>query len=211
MQSESINFFQLSFNLVQSKLQIDLNICFIFFLLILGIILFLIFREKVRKFKLVKLNIPLGKINLELTPNIEDLQIAHKIWTQLVTRKAAIKIDQENDVISEIYDSWYQLFTEVRCLVSSIPADLIKNEKSTKNLVKIATDTLNLGLRPHLTKWNVRYRSWYEFAKDQNLHIAPQELQKQFPDYRNLMVEMLEVNDQLIIYAQELKKLIDQD
>lgn len=167
-------------------------------------------RHKIKRYKLVKLDINLGKIGkAELRPNIEDLQVAHKIWTQLVTRKAAIPIDPEHDVIVEVYDSWYALFTQVRELVSSIPADLIKEEQSTKELVRIATATLNDGLRPHLTRWQAKFRAWYSANEDQLKTITPQELQKKYPEYQDLVDDLSRINQQMISYAAELKRLVD--
>jgi hypothetical protein len=78
-----------------------------------------------------------------------------------VTRKAAQPIDIENDVILEIYDSWYALFGRIRQLISDIPGHMLRTEKSTQELVRIATQTLNDGLRPHLTRWQARFRHWY--------------------------------------------------
>ena len=66
---------------------------------------------KRKRFKATRLNIKLGGVGkVELTPNTQDLNIAHQIWTELVTRKAAIPIDPEHDVIHEVYDSLYHLF-----------------------------------------------------------------------------------------------------
>src|SRR5436309_1625407 len=63
-----------------------------------------------RRFHLISLDIQLGGIGkVELRPNIEDIQIAHRIWVELITRKAALPIDPEHDVIFEIYDSWHAL------------------------------------------------------------------------------------------------------
>src|SRR3989442_7455334 len=62
------------------------------------------------KYELVKLNVQLVNVGaVELRPNNEDVQIAHRIWTELMTRKAAQPIDIEHDVIVEIYNSWYAL------------------------------------------------------------------------------------------------------
>ena len=62
------------------------------------------------KYDLVRLNVQLGNVgSVELRPNNEDVQIAHRIWTELITRKAAQPIDIEHDVIVEIYNSWYAL------------------------------------------------------------------------------------------------------
>lgn len=185
-----------------------------FLVLVIGVVASLYFawtvRYRLKRYKLVKLDIALGKIGkAELRPSLEDIQIAHKIWTQLVTRKAAIPIDPEHDVIAEVYDSWYALFTEVRALISNIPAELVKEEKSTKDLVRIATATLNDGLRPHLTRWQARFRGWYEANKDQLKTCTPQELQRKFPDYQMLISDMAKINQEMIAYAAQLKHLID--
>jgi Transposase IS66 family len=104
------------------------------------------------KYELVKLNVQLGNVGaVEQRPNNEDVQIAHRIWTELMTRKAAQPIDVGHDVIVEIYNSWYALFGRVRQLISDIPGHMLRKEKSTQELVRIATQTLNNGLRPHLT------------------------------------------------------------
>ena len=177
-------------------------------LVILVAVRFLILRPK--KYKLIKLNVSLGQVgNAEFVPNDEDIQIAHKIWTELVTRKAALPIDPDNDVIVDIYDSWYALFTRIRELISDIPADLIRNEESTRQLVKIATSTLNQGLRPHLTKWQARFRNWYQSNSEKLKNVAPQELQREFPEYDCLISELKTINEGLIAYSKELKKIVN--
>lgn len=160
-------------------------------------------------YRVVKLNIALGNIGkVEIAPTVEDLQVAHRIWTELVTRKAAIPVDPEHDVVVEIYDSWYALFTKVRELIGNLPADLVRKEKSTQEIVRISTATLNAGLRPHLTKWQARFRTWYEANKEQLRNKTPQELQRDFPQFNELIADMLAINSQLIAYANELKKLL---
>lgn len=163
---------------------------------------------KKRRFKTTKLNIRLGSVGeIELTPNKRDLQIAYQIWTELVTRKAAIPIDPEHDVIHEVYDSWYQLFGKIRLLIADIPAELIHDHESTSLLVDVAIKTLNDGLRPHLTRWQARYRHWYAVEKGKSPETPPQELQMQYPQYDELIADMLAVNSQLKNYAEELRKL----
>jgi len=177
---------------------------------ILIIILYYFLARKFFKYNLVKVDIKLGNVGVaEFRPNKTDLQIAHKIWTELVTRKAAIPIDEDNDIIEDIYDSWYALFKKVRDFIGEIPADLVRNNKSTKEIVRIATQTLNEGLRPHLTKWQARFRTWSTSKKDKLLEMTPQEFQKEYPQYKDLIDDLLKVNRQLIQYSQELKKIID--
>jgi hypothetical protein len=145
---------------------------------------------------------------VQLRPNNEDIQIAHRIWTELITRKAAQPIDIEHDVIIEIYNSWYALFGRVRQLISDIPGHLLRKEKSTQELVRIATQTLNNGLRPHLTRWQARFRHWYENCPPDMKEKCPQDCQKQFPQYSELIADIKTVNDQLIQYAGELQKIV---
>lgn len=210
MAQESLVLLKLSFIADTMSIGLDASLFLVAIVVVAAGILWWLSRHRLKRFKLVKIDIALGKIGkAELRPNIEDIQVAHKIWTELVTRKAAIPIDPEHDVIVEIYDSWYALFTKVRELVSSIPAELIKDEQSTKELVRIATSTLNNGLRPHLTRWQARFRGWYEANSDRLKDLTPQELQKQYPEYLDLIADMKQINQQMIIYAEELKRLVD--
>src|SRR5260370_32144254 len=119
-------------------------------LLVLIFVLLRLRRSK-QPYQIVQLNIQLGSIgSVELKPNWEDVQVAHKIWTELVTRKAAIPIDPDNDVILEVYDSWYALFQRTRQLVSEIPSRCIRRERRSQTLGTISFDPLNSWTRPHL-------------------------------------------------------------
>ncbi len=210
MSQDGIVLLKLSFFTDSWSMKLDASLLVLALVIVGGIVVGWLARHKIKRYKLVKLDINLGKIGkAELRPNIEDIQVAHKIWTQLVTRKAAIPFDPEHDVIIEVYDSWCALFTQVRELVSNIPADLIKEEPSTKELVRIATATLNDGLRPHLTRWQAKFRSWYTANEDQLKTITPQELQRKYPEYQVLVDDMSRINQQMISYAAELRRLVD--
>lgn len=155
----------------------------------------------------VELNVSLGGIGgIKIKPNHELEQIAHKAWTELITRKAGLPFDLENDVIVEVYNSWYALFVEIRNLVKEIPADQIKDE-NTQKLVNLLVGSLNKGLRPHLTKWQARFRKWYavEIKKASNTNKTPQEVQRKFPQYEELTRELLTINKQLVSYVKELR------
>lgn len=191
------------------NLVFQLSVWLLLALVVIFLIYFFWIKHKLR-YDLVKVDINLGNVGkAEFRPNKNDLQIAHKIWTELVTRKAAIPIDKDHDVIEEIYNSWYAMFQKVREFISDIPADLIRNNKSTKEIVRISTQTLNDGLRPHLTRWQARFRTWSESKKDKMMDMTPQEFQQKYPEYKDLIEDLMRVNGQLIQYAQELKKIID--
>jgi hypothetical protein len=100
------------------------------------------------------------------------------------------------------------MFGRVRQLISDIPGQLMRKEESTQKLVLVATQTLNSSLRPHLTRWQARFRNWYSQRTDDLKTKSPQEVQRNFPEYSSLMEDMKKVNEQLIQYARELEKII---
>jgi hypothetical protein len=159
----------------------------------------------------VELTFNLGGVaTVNIKPNSEVKQIAHKVWVELKTRKAGLPIDKENDVISDIYQSWYDLFGEIRTLARDIPASKLK-DPNTKKLEELLIETLNNGLRPHLTRWQAKYRWWYDkaVAKSDDENLTPQDIQNKYPKYKELVEDMLEINEQLVQYTAEIKKLVD--
>lgn len=209
LKENSIDLIRLSFDNDSMTASLDISIW-----LVAAVVLILIgiwaIGFRLKRYKLVKLNISLGKIGkAEFSPNEQDIQIAHKIWTELVTRKAALPLEPEHDVLVEVYDSWSALFKRVRELIADVPADLLRHEKSTQELVRISTATLNDGLRPHLTRWQARFRNWYQSNEERLKEITPQELQREYPEYNELVLEMSKINEDLISYAKELKKIVD--
>jgi hypothetical protein len=209
LKEDSIDLIRLSFDFDNFVASFDTSIWLVV-AVVLVLFGFWVVGFRLKRYKLVKLNISLGKIGkAEFAPNVQDIQIAHKIWTELVTRKAALPLEPEHDVLVEVYDSWYALFTKVRALISEVPADLLRKEKSTQELVRISTATLNDGLRPHLTRWQARFRNWYQSNAERLKDLTPQELQREYPDYDDLVKEMVNINEELISYAKELKKIVD--
>jgi hypothetical protein len=93
-------------------------------------------------------------------------------------------------------------------LIGDIPGHLLRKEESTQKLVTIATQTLNEGLRPHLTRWHAHFRNWYAQQGDDLKERTPQDVQRDFPEYPLLIADMLEVNRQLVQYADELQKIV---
>ena len=145
---------------------------------------------------------------ISFKPNLGDQQIAYKIWVELSTRKIGLPIDLEHDVISEVYDSWYNFFSITRELVKDIPVNKVKSP-STQKIINLSIRVLNDGLRPHLTSWQARFRHWYErqlqTAKDD---LDPQSLQAQYPKFEELKKDMLVVNASLIKYRDKMEELV---
>lgn len=149
----------------------------------------------------------LGDQKLSFKPNNTDRQIAYSIWVELSTRKIGLPIDVEDDVISEVYDSWYAFFSVTRDMIKDIPVSKVRGE-STSKIIDLSVEVLNEGLRPHLTKWQARFRHWYERQMDSKTDAAPQEVQKNFPAHDELVADLLEVNKRLMMYRLKMNELV---
>ena len=169
-----------------------------------------------KSFELDQADIGIGDQKFSFKPNMTDKQVAYAIWVELSTRKIGLPIDFEDDVISEIYDSWHGFFTVTRELVKGIPAQKVKRD-STQKIVRLSIEVLNEGLRPHLTRWQARFRHWYdrELKKYDDSPgeevLDPQLIQERFPKYDELKADMERVNQSLIKYRQQMHRLVLKD
>ncbi|KJS40314.1 MAG: hypothetical protein VR71_23700 [Roseovarius sp. BRH_c41] len=162
---------------------------------------------KLSDFEIDSAELGLGDHKVSFRPNDTDRQIAYSIWVELSTRKIGLPIDPEDDVIAEIYDSWYAFFAVTRELIKDIPVSKVRGN-STSKIIDLSVEVLNEGLRPHLTKWQARFRHWYERQMDSKSDAEPQELQKQFPAYAELVEDILAVNKRLISYRKKMNELV---
>jgi hypothetical protein len=99
------------------------------------------------------------------------------------------------------------MFGIVRDLLKNIEPN--KKDKNLEKLENILIEILNNGLRPHLTKWQAKFRRWYnyEIEKKENSNISPQDIQKNFPEYNELVKDLKDTNILMVRFAQELRKL----
>lgn len=177
------------------------------------------FRSTRNKFlstlKIDQVQLGIGNQKVTLSPDYKDRQIAHKLWVELNTRKIGIEINFDDDVIIELYDSWYIFFQITRELIKDIPVENIKAKKNEVEFVDIAIDVLNIGIRPHLTRWQSRFRRWYENEinqQEQTIRVlSPQEIQSRYPYYKELIADMKDVNSRLIYYKTQLRKMSRND
>lgn len=142
-----------------------------------------------------EVSLGIGKSNIKLKYNKKDQEIAYKLWVELNTRKIGLPYEENYDVIVEVYNSWYDFFKIARELLKDVPPSRLPY--STK-LITLTTDVLNEGLRPHLTKWQAKYRKWYD--ENNQKSKSPQEIQKEFPEYDALLSDLLITNKHMIEY-----------
>ena len=212
-----INIIDFKFNIEQGTFSLVLN-CWI---LIIVVILFFIIRYFIKRFlKKGKINEEIVPIKLKyslagqeieyaITKNYQNIEIAHRIYVELITRKAALPIDEKHDVIVEVYDSWYTLFQTTREELKKLSGELLLNNDVSNDLIRLLTDILNKGLRPHLTEFQAKYRKWYDNAlnEEENKHLSPQQIQIKYEYYADLIDSMKTVNQLLIDYAKRLKEI----
>lgn len=153
----------------------------------------------IRKFKVVDMNINIVNIgNISIEKNKDVSKIAHKAWGEIMTRKVGLVFEEDKDVIVEVYNFWYALFGIIRELLKEIEPR--KKDTDIEKLEIVLIKTLNYGLRPHLTKWQAKYRRWYEqeIGKDINNQLSSQEIQKKYNKYDELITDLKETNKQMV-------------
>src|SRR5664280_871386 len=90
----------------------------------------------------------------------DAFRIAFQLWVEMTTRKLGLPIDPAQDLITECYDSWYAFFKSARELIKAIPLHKDPRSPELRRLVQLSQAVLNDGLRPHLQRWQARFRRW---------------------------------------------------
>lgn len=208
--NQFINIFTLSLNKDFSlSLTFSLSVLVIISVIIVILIVIKWFiNKKSVQFEIEAAEIGIGSHKITFKPNIKDKEIAYKIWVELSTRKIGLPINLTDDVISEIYDSWYNFFSITRELIKDIPVNKLKND-STRQIVDLSINVLNEGLRPHLTLWQARFKHWYDIQINNNTgDFDPQSIQAKYPKFDVLKNDLIKVNNGLMKYRERMKELV---
>ena len=147
-------------------------------------------------------SIGIGNSSITLKLNKKDQEIAYTLWVELSTRKIGLPYYEENDVITEVYDSCYSFFKIARDLLKDIPAERLAY---SGELVELTQKVLNDGLRPHLTRWQAKYRKWDKQASEKE--GTPQDIQKCYPEYTELIDDLKKTNQKMINYKDLMYKI----
>jgi hypothetical protein len=162
-----------------------------------------------QQFEINEIELGVGSGKVKIKPNHDDLQIAYRLWVELKTRKLGLPFDEDHDVIADVYNSWYEFFKITRELIKAVPVAKIRSQRSTQVLVGISIDVLNKAIRPHLTRWQARYRHWIEVElRKQGGDVPPQDFQKRYPEYGKLVSDLKATNARLVAYANLLAEIV---
>lgn len=188
----------------------------IVWLVVIGVILMVAWwvvpwmrRKWLKGFRTKSVKLTFKGVEWEICPDSETRRIAHQAWVEIKSRKVGLPYEEGLDVIVEVYDSWYQLFGVLRDLAKSIPADRLQDCEDTRNVVSLLMRALNEGVRPHLTKWQAKFRRWYEMelAKAENKDKSPQDIQRVYPQYDALVADLRKVNGEFVTFADSLGRM----
>ena len=170
----------------------------IFFISLIVYVIYKVFKDKV---KIRTLSIGSFSIDLECNKDVKSL--ANEVYIELSTRKISLPFDETNDLITEVYDSWYNVFEKFRQILKNMP--IKKQDKSIEKLTNLIIKILNEELRPHLTKWQAKFRKWYDDNK--NTNKEPQIIQREYPKYYELVEDLKRVNREMIELTEALEKI----
>lgn len=179
---------------------------FILVVIISKVIKYIISYSRKQSINIDEIELGIGNSHITLKYDAKDKEIAYKLWIELNTRKIGLQYDEEDDVIVEIYDSWYKFFEIARELLKEMPQSKFA---STPQLIDLSLKILNIGLRPHLTKWQAKYRKWYaiEIEKHENADKTPQEIQKKYLHYIELVDDLKITNQRMMEYKELLYEI----
>lgn len=179
---------------------------FIFGTIISKVIKYIINYSRKQSINIDEIELGIGNSHITLKYDAKDKEIAYKLWIELNTRKIGLQYDEEDDVLVEIYDSWYKFFEIARELLKEMPQSKFA---STPQLIELSLKILNIGLRPHLTKWQAKYRKWYaiEIEKQENEDKTPQEIQKKYLHYVELVDDLKITNQRMMEYKELLYEI----
>lgn len=179
---------------------------FILLAIISKVIKYIINYSRKQSINIDEIELGIGNSHITMKYDAKDKEIAYKLWIELNTRKIGLQYDEEDDVLVEIYDSWYKFFEIARELLKEMPQSKFA---STPQLIELSLKILNIGLRPHLTKWQAKYRKWYaiEIEKQENADKTPQEIQKKYLHYVELVDDLKITNQRMMEYKELLYEI----
>ena len=179
---------------------------FILVAIISKVIKYIINYSRKQSINIDEIELGIGNSHITMKYDAKDKEIAYKLWIELNTRKIGLQYDEEDEVLVEIYDSWYKFFEIARELLKEMPQSKFA---STPQLIELSLKILNIGLRPHLTKWQAKYRKWYaiEIEKQENADKTPQEIQKKYLHYVELVNDLKITNQRMMEYKELLYEI----
>jgi hypothetical protein len=142
-----------------------------------------------------------------LAGEVHIVEVAYEVYIEMSTRKIGVHFDTQYDIITEVFDSWYEFFKVVRTALKKIPVESLGSELS-KKVINLLLSILNDILRPCLTRWQGRLRKFLKDNEEFHIDCSPQFCQMQFDDFNELEADLIRTSEQLIEKKNVLKELL---
>ena len=211
---------KLSIELLDKFIQIHISYLWLAVIIVIGLAV-IIFRRGLKKHRFLSLvpmevGIAIGgvEVSYKILRNEQTMYIAHRMYLELMTRKVANRIDPKNDVIIEIYDSWYDLFKAIRSEIKDVPgSNLYYSSKKCEEITNLALDILNKVIRPHLTTYQADYRAWWEARTNKLMETqadgaisfeSPKLIQAEYEKFAEIINDIGRINDVLLAFTKQL-------
>lgn len=109
----------------------------------------------------IKLNLHVIQISGEWEPSDAERAAAWELYVELITRVAMVPLGSQEGLLREALTSLYSLFPTTRDILRRHgPAVAMPKPPGQYNLGYLAVVTLNVGLRPFLTRWHPALEDW---------------------------------------------------
>jgi len=174
---------------------------------IIFVVFLIIFMRRRYGVAQIALNLPFGLGNITYETTEQDRTLAWKMYVQLRTRIAALPFDENLDVIADVYESLHTIFAITREVLSEAKPFRAQSQRS---IVDFILRVLNDGIRPKLTRWQAHFLYWWDKAVElpENTTKTPQEIQRTFPGYNELIEDLKKMNTELFKYAEDLLAIV---
>lgn len=173
-----------------------------------------------------KVSLPLlfdAEFNIEIDKT--NIKVAWNIFCELQTRVGIVDFAENEDIINVCFESWYNMFKVIRSNLKDLQIPLKKRydkkesdkKKSkrkkannivykSKNLDEVLFVLLNSHMRPFLRKWHYEFVTYWRNNFIQNKN--PIEVQKQFPNYTELIADIKILQEKLKQTSDALEQIV---
>ena len=116
----------------------------------------------------VKIKLPfVGEFSGTWEPQRAESEAAWELYVELVTRISVVQLGRDEGLAREALSSLYTLFGSTREILRKYgPAVATRLAQGEVNFGALAIAVLNGNLRPLLTRWHPRLRSWESRCPD---------------------------------------------
>ncbi len=153
------------------------------------------------KAKEVSFNLPFGIGGVTFVPNEAEQRAAWALYFELATRVSHRSFDRENARLRAALDSLHALFKITRETLRDAGPDVAHGRES---LGPLATDILNKGLAPYLSRWHYRLEAHEQTRPD---HTSSFDHERSWDHFEEAINELEELQKGITTYIEALGQI----